>query len=210
MFTSIPNVRLLCVKQNEIPASHSALETPTAPVDFSVTRSTRADLWQSLKCIPCPWKNLKMACSHSNLSPKAKLTSNQHLRLSPSLHAGVRLQKLCQATRFRGAVMESRDRRGSKRSSKFESFTFSQHMLSVRAWLNCTDQGTVLSHSDGVPHFQAALLSFPTLFFPPWSNLACSPGDLNRSDVPVQLYQHVALPVRWDLDRFQGHVLCCC
>lgn len=73
---------------------------------------------------PAPLKNLKMACSHSNLSPKAKLTSNQHLRPSPSLHAGVRLQKLCQATRFCGAVMESRARRGSKLSSKLESFTF--------------------------------------------------------------------------------------
>lgn len=53
----------------------------------------------------------EMVCSHSNLSPKAKLTSNQHLRPSPSPHAGVRLQKLCQATRFllRGAGTERQE-----------------------------------------------------------------------------------------------------
>lgn len=48
-------------------------------VVFSVNSSMQADLWQSLKCILCPWKS-RMARSHSNLSPKVKLTSNQHLQ----------------------------------------------------------------------------------------------------------------------------------
>lgn len=34
MITSIPNAGLLCVEQTEITASHSALETPAAPVEW--------------------------------------------------------------------------------------------------------------------------------------------------------------------------------
>lgn len=68
-------------------------------VVFGENSSMNVDLWQPLKCILCPWKS-RMACSHSNLSPKVKLTSNQHLQPFPLPCVQVRLQKLCQATRF--------------------------------------------------------------------------------------------------------------
>lgn len=157
---------------------------------------------------PVPLKNLKTACSHSNLSPKAKLTSNQHLRPSPLLHAGVRLQKLCQATHFHGSVMERRGRRGSKLSSNFESFPFSP-VYADRTWLKLYGPG----NSDGVPHFQTTLSGFPLCFFPTWSNLARSPDDLNRSVVAARRCSSISgRPYLWDeiLDTFQGHILCCC
>lgn len=88
----MPDISLLYMRLDLL-TFKKAYENYTHMLLLVVSVWTAVDVWQSLKCILCPWKS-RMACSPSNLSPKVKLTSNQHLQPFPLPRVLVRLQKL--------------------------------------------------------------------------------------------------------------------
>lgn len=78
------------------------------------------DLWQTLKSSTCPWKS-RLDCSHTNLSSKVKLTSNQHLQPFPLLYVQVWLQRLythTQTQRERGG-RETKTERAWEKNETF-------------------------------------------------------------------------------------------
>lgn len=82
------------------------------------------DLWQTLKSSTCPWKS-RLDCSHTNLSSKVKLTSNQHLQPFPLLYVQVWLQRLYTHTDAEG----ERGERDQDRESQREKRDFSSPIV---------------------------------------------------------------------------------
>lgn len=88
----MPDFSLLCaglisIRQHDWKSSFysvfSVFEKPTVSLShwlFSVCTAARRRTPGSLSNASCALEKSRMACSHGNLSPKVKLTSNQHLQ----------------------------------------------------------------------------------------------------------------------------------
>lgn len=88
----MPDFSLLCaglisIRQHDWKSSFysvfSVFKKPTVSLShwlFSVCTAARRRTPGSLSNASCALEKSRMACSHGNLSPKVKLTSNQHLQ----------------------------------------------------------------------------------------------------------------------------------